>query len=169
MVENYYRAKMYADIETKLGKDITDVIDQYNDIKTYGTTAESKAFYRQNKARISKYYDLKDEWMLTINQNVAKLAANMPEGQDAEIRPDVSGIGAENLQGQLQEQDQPSFEDYQAMVPEHVLNLVVDYYRNGKPLTSAAQKQLDRLAYDMNMSGDDLLQAIGISMYQNAP
>jgi hypothetical protein len=165
MIENYYRAKMYKDIETKLGADITDVIDQYNDIKTYGTASESKAFYRANKARINKYYDLKDSWMLTINQNVAKLSANLPEGQGVEIRPDIQGVGAQNLQGQLQEQAQPTFADYQAMIPEHVLNLVVDYYQSGKPLTSAAQKQLDRIAYDMNISGDELLQQIGVSMY----
>jgi hypothetical protein len=160
---------MYAEIEQKLGKDIFDIISTYNDLKTYGTPQEWKAYYRQNKRAIGKYYDIKDSWYTTIDQQVAQLAGKMPEGQGVQIRPDITGIGAQELQQNLQ-QDQPTFQDFQDMIPAHVLSLVEDYYTNGDPLPESATKQLDRLARDLGYgSAAELQQAIGISMYQTAP
>jgi hypothetical protein len=167
MVENYQKSRMYADIEQKVGKDIFDIIDQYNDLKTYGTPADVKAFNRQYKARINQYYDLKDEWQLTIDQQVAQLGASLPEGQGVSIREDIRGLGAEQLAGALQGPEQPSYEEFQAQIPEHVLSLVEDYITQGERLPESAEKQLDRLANELGYeSGQDLIQAIGISLYE---
>jgi hypothetical protein len=166
MVENYQRSKMYAEIETKLGKDIFDVMDQYNDAKTYGTPEEAKKIYNQNKARIKQYYSIKDDWTLVIDRAVAQLGATLPEGQGVSIRPDVQGVGAQQLAGALQEPEMPSYEDFQAFIPSHVLSLVEDYFTQGERLPESAEKQLDRLANEMGYdSGQDLIQAIGSSMY----
>jgi hypothetical protein len=167
MVENYQKSRMYADIEQKVGKDIFDIIDQYNDLKTYGTAAEVKAFNRQYKARINQYYDLKDEWQFTIDQQVAQLGASLPEGQGVQIREDIRGLGAEQLAGALQGPEQPSYEEFQAQIPEHVLSLVEDYITQGERLPESAEKQLDRLANELGYeTGQDLIQAIGISLYE---
>jgi hypothetical protein len=172
MIENYYRSQQYAAIEKDLGKEIFDTISQYNELKTYGEGNEYKAFYAQHKAEIKKYYSMKDTWNVLINQQVAKLSAHIPEGQGAGIREDidVTNIGAQNLANQLQPQQQPTFEDFQTQVPPRLMNLVQDYFANGDQLPESANRQLERVARDMGYNtSDDLLQAIGVSLYQAQP
>jgi hypothetical protein len=99
---------------------------------------------------------------------VAQLASHIPEGEDAGIREDVdvTSVSAQNLVEGLQEPEQPTFEDFQSQVPEKLMNLVLDYYNASEPLPESAQRQLDRVAKDLGYSyGDDLLQAIGVSLY----
>jgi len=164
---------MYNDIETKLGKEVFDIIDEYNALKTYGeTAAEYKAFYKKNKKIISSYYDLKDEWQVVINRETAKLAANLEEGQGVNIREDidVTSPSVQNLTGALQPEKQPSFEEFSAIIPKNLMNMVQDYFLNGDALTASGERQLERIAYDMNYEdADDLLQAIGQSMYSQQP
>jgi hypothetical protein len=171
MIENYHRSQMYADIEKQLGKEIFDVMDEYNDLKTYDPT-EAKTFYSQHRGEIKKYYDIKDSWSMTINQSVARLAAQIPEGEGVSIREDIdtTSVGATDLAEELQQPEQPTIQDFQAQVPERLFNLVLDYYNANEPLPASAQKQLDRVAKDMGYQyGDDLLQAIGVSLYTQAP
>jgi hypothetical protein len=169
MIESYHRSQMYADIETQLGAEIFDVIDTYNDLKTFGEPAEVKAFSRQHKREISKYYDLKDSWTLRINQEVAKLSAELPEGENSGIREDIdtTSPGAMSLANELQPEYQPSYEDFAAQIPDRLMNLTVDYFERSEPLPESARKQLERLAREMGYgTSDDLLQAIGTSLYQ---
>jgi hypothetical protein len=172
MVESYHRSKMYADIEKQLGTEIFDTIDEYNDLKTFGDPKEVKAFYRQHKREISKYYDLKDSWTIQINQQVAQLSAHLPEGENSGIREDIdtTSPGAMGLANELQPAYQPSYEDFAAQIPDRLMNLVQDYMYNGEPLQESARKQLERLAREMGYnSSDDLLQAIGTSLYAQTP
>jgi hypothetical protein len=172
MVESYERSKMYADIEKQLGAEIFDTIDAYNDLKTFGEPAEVKAFYRQHKREIAKYYDLKDAWTIQINQQVAQLSAHLPEGENSGIREDIdtTSPGAMGLANELQPAYQPSYEDFAAQIPDRLMNLVQDYMYNGEPLQESARKQLERLAREMGYnSSDDLLQAIGTSLYAQTP
>ena len=168
MIENYYRGEMYKDIEAKLGSEIFDIMDEYNSLKTYGSPEETKAFYNQNKGKIKQYYSMKDTWSVTINQNVAKMTANLPDMQGAEIRPDVdtTSVGAQQLTEALQPEQERSFEEFQQIIPERTMGLVQDYYNTGEPLPESARKQLERLANELGYgSSDDLLQAIGTSLY----
>jgi hypothetical protein len=167
-IEGYYRSQMYGDIEKQLGKEIFDVLDEYNELKTYGEGNEAKQFYSQHKAEIKKYYELRDDWGMRINQQTAALSAHIPEGEDAGIREDidVTNLGAQQLAGALEEPEQPTFEDFQQQVPERLLNLVTDYFYQSEPLPESARRQLDRVAKEMGFQyGDDLLQAIGTSLY----
>jgi hypothetical protein len=168
MVESYHRSKMYKDIETQLGAEIFDTIDEYNDLKTFGDPKEVKAFYRQHKREISKYYDLKDSWTIQINQQVAQLSAHLPEGENSGIREDIdtTSPGAMGLANELQPAYQPTYDDFASQIPDRLMNLVQDYMYNGEPLQESARKQLERLAREMGYnSSDDLLQAIGTSLY----
>jgi hypothetical protein len=168
MIENYYRSQQYAAIEKELGKEIFDIIAENNDLKTFGEPSEAKAFYNQNKAAIRRYYQMRDEWSMTINQSVAQLSAHIPEGEGVSIREDidVTSIGAQQLAGAVQEPEAPTFEDFQAQVPERLMNLAVDYFYQNEPLPESAQRQLDRVAKELGFQyGDDLLQAIGTSLY----
>jgi hypothetical protein len=167
-IEGYYRSQMYGDIEKQLGKEIFDVLDEYNDLKTYGEGNEAKQFYNQHKAEIKKYYELRDDWGMRINQQTAALSAHIPEGEDAGIREDIdsTNLGAQQLAGALEEPEQPTFEDFQSQVPERLMNLVTDYFYQSEPLPESARRQLDRVAKEMGFQyGDDLLQAIGTSLY----
>jgi hypothetical protein len=171
-IEGYYRSQMYGDIEKQLGKEIFDVLDEYNDLKTYGEGNEAKTFYNQHKAEIKKYYELRDDWGMRINQQTAALSAHIPEGEDAGIREDIdsTNLGAQQLAQNLQEPEQPTFEDFQQQVPERLLNLVTDYFYQSEPLPESARRQLDRVAKEMGFQyGDDLLQAIGTSLYSQQP
>jgi hypothetical protein len=172
MIENYYRSQQYADIEKQLGEEIFDVLDEYNDLKTFGEPAEVKTFYNQHRAEIKKYYEIKDAWAITINQQVSQLSAHLPEGEGVSLREDidVTNYGAQNLAGQLQPEEQPTFEDFQAQIPERLLNLTMDYFYSSEPLPASANKQLERLAREMGYgSTEDLLQAIGSSLYTQNP
>ncbi len=171
-IEGYYRSQMYADIEKQLGKEIFSVLDEYNELKTYSGSSEAKTFYNQHKAEIKKYYQLRDDWSMTINQQTAQLSAHIPEGEDAGIREDidVTNLGAQQLAGQLQEEAPPTFQDFQQQVPERLMNLVVDYFYSNEALPESAQRQLDRVAKEMGYQySDDLLQAIGTSLYSQQP
>ena len=168
MIENYYRSQQYAAIEKELGKEIFDTISEYNDLKTWGDSGEAKAYYNQNKAKIRQYYKMKDDWSILINQQVAQLSAHIPEGEGVSLREDidVTSVGAQQLAGAIQPEEQPTFEDFQAQVPDRLLNLVVDYFSQSEPIPESAQRQLDRIAKEMGYTyGDDLLQAIGASLY----
>lgn len=168
-IEGYYRSQQYKAIENELGEEIFDIIDEYNALKTFGESGEAKSFYNQNKAAIKKYYAIKDEWAVIINQQTARLAAQLPDSQGAGIREDidVTSPSAQNLADSLQTEERPTFEDFAAVVPENTMNLVTDYFNQSEPLPESARKQLERLAREMDYSSvDDLLQAIGTSMYE---
>lgn len=168
MVENYYRSKMYSDIETKLGKEIFNVMDEYNDLKTFGSTAEQKAFYRQHRSEISQYYNMKDAWNVEINKNVAEISAHIPDIQGAQIREDYDPNSPTQsaLADAVQPQQQMTYEDFQAVIPERLDNLMQDYFTNGERLPESAEKQLSRIANELGFgSVDDLLQAYGSSLY----
>jgi hypothetical protein len=172
MIEGYQRAKMYADIEKQVGPEIFDIIDEYNDLKTFGEPSEVKAFSRKYKRQIAQYYDLKDEWTIRINQEVAQLSAQLPEGQGVNLREDIDMTSpmAQSLSGELQPEYQPTYQDFAAQIPDRLMNLVGDYYSQGEPLPESARKQLERLAREMGYgTSDDLLQAIGTSLYTQTP
>jgi hypothetical protein len=172
MVEGYYRSKMYSDIEKKLGSDIFDVLDEYNDLKTYGTSAEQKAFYNKNKSKIKQYYSMKDGWAVYIDQQVAELSAHIPEGEGPGIREDYNPYSPTQsaLAGAVTPQEQPALEDFQSVIPERLQNLMNDYFQNGDRLPESAEKQLSRIANEMGYSSvQDLLQAYGTSLYQVSP
>lgn len=171
MVEGYYRSKMYADIESKLGSNIFDTISQYNDLKTNATGVEQKAFYRQHRNEINMYYKMKDGWQIKIDQEVAQLSAHMPEGQGAQVRPDYDTTSPTQSQFaqtvQNGNQPGPTIQDFQAQIPERLQGLMNDYIYNGEPLSDPASKQLERIASQMGYQNvNDLLQAYGASLYQ---
>ena len=169
MIEGYYRSQMYADIEKKLGKEVFDVIDTYNELKTYATEKETKSFYRQNKKSIEAYYDMKDGWYILIDQKVAELSSKIPEGQGATVRPDIDKTSPTQttLADAVQPQQQMTYQDFQQEIPANVLNLVQDYIFNGKPIPYSIEKQLGRLAGNLGYANaTDLIQGIGTSMYQ---
>jgi hypothetical protein len=168
MIESYWRSKQYADIESKLGADIFDVISDYNDLKTWGEPSEYKAFYRQHKKEISAYYELKDQWGLTIIQETAKLSAHLPEGQNSGIREDidVTSPGAMGLANALQPEEQMTYQDFTDVIPDRLMNLVTDFVVGGERLPESAEKQLSRIANELGYNSvDDLIQDIGVSMY----
>jgi hypothetical protein len=71
-----------------------------------------------------------------------------------------------SLSDELQPEYKPTYDDFAAQIPDRLMNLVQDYMYNGEPLQESARKQLERLAREMGYgSSDDLLQAIGTSMY----
>ena len=171
MIEGYYKSKQYADIEAKLGKDIFEVMDEYYSLKNYGTPAEAKAFYRQHKGDIGKYYEMKEGWEVYINQKVAQLSAKMPEGEDAGVRQDYDAASpsqtalAETVQGGQGQQI-----DFAAVLPERLQNLMQDYFYDGERLPESAEKQLGYLARDLGFgSAEELLQAYGTQLYQGQP
>jgi hypothetical protein len=172
MVEGYYRSKMYADIESKLGKDVFDMIAEYNDLKTYGTSVEQKAFYKQNRNAIATYYKMKDGWQVEINQQVAKLSAHMPEGEGATVREDydVTSPTQSQFAEAVQGGQAPTLQDFQSQIPDRLQNLLNDYLRDGDRLSETANKQLERIASQMGYEDvNDLIQAYGQSLYQTQP
>jgi hypothetical protein len=167
VIESYYRNQQFADIEKKLGADIFDVMNEYNDLKTWDP-AEAKKLYNANKARIKQYYQMKDEWSVRINQNVAQMASSIPEGINAGIREDVDVTSpiAQNVIGELQPEQQMSYQEFQEVIPPRLLSLAEDYFISGERLPETAEKQLGRIAQEMGYySVDDLLQAMGTAMY----
>jgi hypothetical protein len=172
MVENYYRSQMYNDIEQKVGKDIFDIVSDYQDLKTWGSPSEAKTFYRQHKAAISQYYDIKEAWQLTINQETARISAYLPEGEGAGIREDFdsTSVGAQNLADSLQPQEQMTMDDFNAVIPDRLMGLISDYIVNGERLPETAETQLSRIANEMGYQDvDDLLQNVGAAMYSQQP
>ena len=168
VIESYYKGQMYDDIETKLGKDIFDVIEEYNDLKTFGERGESTRFYNQNKAKIKQYYKMKDDWNVIINQNVAQMTNYIPDAEGAGIREDINpnAVGSQQLAGSLQPQQQPSLQEFQSYITPSLMNMVVDYFYQGDQLTDSGRRQLERLAREMGYYDvDALLQAVGSSLY----
>ena len=172
VLEGYMKGQMYGEIEDTLGSDIFDIIGEYANIKTYGTDQERRDFYKQYKKDINSYYDLKDKWQPIINRRVAQFGANIPDIQNAQIRPDANTatVGGKALEQSLQPQPIRTIQEWQSIMTPEVFQATINYFTQDKPLSEAAMYRLDRLQKDLDYyDTNELLQQFGQSLYQGIP
>jgi cyanate lyase len=164
-LESYYRTEMYDILKEKYGSDIVEIVQQYYDLKSFEPD-KAKAFYRSHP-QISAYFDMKDTLQNKINLIVVKLADKLPERPAISVRSDFEPVGA--TQNQLAEgvaaQSEKTWEEWSTQLEEPMQRIIIQYFQEGKPLSSAINSELDYLAgiYGYK-SGDALLQTLGLAL-----
>lgn len=167
-VEKFYKSQMYAELEKKYGKDISAKWDEYYNLQL-SSTSQAKAYYRAHP-ELASYSKEKAKWNEYVLKASARVAAMMPDTTPGiQMRPDAqpSGEMQQNLANAMQPKQEPSWNEWQGVLSEPLQRLVLDYWLNDKKLSSSADSQLNYMAPKYGYkNGDDLLQALGASIYR---
>lgn len=167
-IESYYRGWAYGVAEQRFGEDIFDLSKQYSTL----STNEKRNFLRQNP-QLREYWDFMDEIQNTINESVARVASNLPEGIPTQVRSDLSGAGVagQDLAEQLQQPQDPllniTTDQWLATLGERVYGLVLDALRGERSLSRDEEQAIQRAAEQVGLQyANQLIQYVGISVYR---
>ena len=163
-VEAYYKGLMYDEVETELGEDIWDTVREWSTL----LSSEKSAFKRANPDLI-RYWDIRDAWTAEINRLVVSVGSLFEQPVPPGIRPDAdpASIGQEDLLQGLQNQTLPlSPDQWAGIVGEQAVAAVRDNI-SGTPITREIASFLRNKADDLGMTGDQLIQLIGISLMRS--
>ena len=164
-IQGYYRSQMYAALGAKY-PDIQGKLQVWNELQLTDKRAAT-AFYKKN---LKAYFDEKAIWQDTINRKTVDIGKYLNLEVNPAIRADAipQGFNQQMFAQAIQPQQQMTWNDWQGVInSEPLTRLIQAYFVNGEELSRDAEKQLDYLAgkYGYN-GGDDLLQAIGLSLYK---
>jgi len=165
VVERFYTNKMYDRLEGRYGN-IQAVFDEYYELQIkdalYGTK-EARA-YKKAHPEMTEYSKEKSGLQTQLNRFLA--GYQLPETMLPVARLDFAPRtpSQASLASLGQAQAVISWEQWQQVLSPAMQSLIRDYYRNGDDLPSAAEKQLDYIAGQFGMSGDDALLMIGRSL-----
>lgn len=166
-LEKYWKGKVYDQLEEKYGADISKKFDTYYNMQVSDPSG-AKRYYRQHP-ELKAYSREKDGLMDQALRKIVEFGAKLPETQPPELTGnEPQDLGQKGIQEYAQ-QSTPSFDYWQQQMPE-VSAILADYWQSGEEIPYAVTKNLDYTArnYGYN-SGDDLLQAILISMQRQQP
>lgn len=164
-IQLYYNTLKWNEAKRRFGKEIFNISAGYS-------LAEDKDAYKKKYPQLEDYWAFNDTFNPTINQKIAELASQIPEGIPATIREDFlegeEGIGAQDL---YQDLTSPTpgwtVQDWVNTIGESAMELVVDSLRNNRSLSYRERQQLDRAAERAGLEdSNELIQQVGITMYQ---
>ncbi len=165
-IERYYTSQMYDELEKKYGENITDLESFYYDLYDKG---QRRAFLNANP-QLKGYWDDKAELKDNVQRQVVQLGNNLPMAE-LQLTDNVpENPTQEDLQNFAQPAQQITFEQWTGVVGQPTAELIADYWYNGEDLPRQVEQNLDYMAnqYGYN-NGDDLLQAILLSLPQGVP
>lgn len=166
-LEKFYRGQMYAALDEKYGKDISQKWDEYYALQLSDPKG-AKTYYKQHP-ELAAYSKDKSAWNKLIGKQSARVAAMMPDGPAVQVRSDFAPQSAtqEALAAAGQPEQVVPWNEWQQVLSEPLQRVVLDYFVNDEKLSSAATRQLDYLAKQYGYKdGDELLNALGVSIYR---
>lgn len=166
-IEAYFDGKQRAYLADKYGTDITQLQNQYYDLKAIDPGG-AKKFLRQHP-QLKKYWDEKSKMQDEYNHAVVDFAKGLPDmAAGAQLRSDFQAQNStqENLAG-MAGNNAPTWEGLtQGMQPE-IQQMVIDYWTQGKDIPKGAKSQMDYLASKKGFyNADDYLRALGVTLQQ---
>ena len=166
-IEAYFDGKQRSYLVDKYGDDITQLQNQYYDLKAIDPGG-AKKFLRQHP-QLKQYWNEKSKLQDDYNRAVVDFAKGLPDmAAGAQLRTDFQAQNAtqENLAG-MAGNNAPTWESLtQGMQPE-IQQMVIDYWTQGAEIPKGAQSQLDYLAKKNGFyNGDDYLRTLGFTLQQ---
>lgn len=165
-IQRYYDTKLREALVAQFGEEIYAQFDEYGLLKLTDPKAASR-YYKAHPA-LKQYGKVKREYQDKINRTIVQFAQNLPERPNVLLREDVSpqAPAIQGDMGQTLNPPQKTWQDWQAELSPPMQRLIVSYFTQGENLDYNVQEQLDYLAEKQGISGDELLQQIGNSLYQ---
>jgi len=104
-LEGYMKGQMYDQIDAELG-DMQEFWNTYYFLKDTGDNSYKK-LYRENKDRVDRYFEIKDEWEEKITERLIDFNRLLGEGDLPSMRQDadIGTVGGLAIQEQLQPQN----------------------------------------------------------------
>ena len=169
-IESYYEGLMYAAIRGQLGQDIHKKWGEYWTFKDAGDDKGARAYWKKHP-ELGKYLDMKDRELAIIAKRVVEMERLLPETKPAMLRrdADLSSLGAQDLAAGMQPQQTVfdfTWSDWQAIIPEPLGNIMKDKVYGGKKLPSSADKMIERLAGELDISEALLQELLERSLYE---
>ncbi len=161
-LEKFHKGKVYDTLEKKFGADIQEKFDKYYDMQI-ADPAGAKSYYRLHP-ELKRYNEEKKVLMEQAIRQIVEFGARLPETPLPELTGnEPESVAQQNIQDYAT-QTTPGFDFWQQKMPE-VSAILADYWQNGGKVPYAVTKNLDYQAQQYGFgSGDDLMQAILISM-----
>jgi hypothetical protein len=168
VIRRYAWAQMYNKLTEKYGPDILKEADTYTTLKDLLLDKDAKAYIKAHP-ELGKYYGDKAKMTPDVLQNIAKWGAMIPEQGIATSTGNTPvGSTQQGIQDYLNPEPQVTIQDYQQMLGPNMSNLLTAHFAENKALPAAVTKTLDYQARNFGFqSGNDLLQAYGISYYRS--
>lgn len=166
VLERYYKSQVYAELAKTYGEGISETQDEYYRLRLIDP-AGAKRFKRAHP-ELASYTKDKQKLMNIALRALVEFGSQLPEAE----RPRLTGNQPANEQQQAIQQyatqQAPPFSYWAAELPE-VAQIVETTWSAGMDIPYAVRSELDYRAGQYGFeSGDDLLQAILLSMGQPA-
>ncbi len=167
VVESYYRGLMYDAIENELGPEVWDTWDEYWDVKE--NLGDAKAFWKEHP-ELERYNLLRDEYEAIISKSTIRAVGAIPESRPAVIRPDVGAetFAQQDIRGVLEQEEVSSYsftwQDWQEVLSVPMQGVIQDFAYSGEELPDAAERQLERIAEELDIPMEVLLEQIILSL-----
>jgi hypothetical protein len=167
-VRGYLRSKMFDAIEDEIGADFWDIQNEYYDLKLEDPKGAT-AFYKKNKAKFSRYYELKDFYEASIGKEMADVSKYLGEkpypalqkSQPANLSSGQQKVRELIEQPQLPEHYQWDWEDWQGVLSGPLQKVLEDHFEQGYDLPDAAMSALERVAGPLDDDPETILALIG--------
>jgi hypothetical protein len=161
-LEKFHKGKVYDTLEQKFGADIGKKWDEYYQLQITDPDG-AKKFYKKHP-EFKAYSKEKTKLMDQALRQIVEFGARLPDTP----RPELTGnspqsVAQENI-ANYATQTTPGFDYWQSQMPE-VSAVLASTWQSGEAVPYQVKKNLDYQAAQYGFqSGDDLLQAILISM-----
>jgi hypothetical protein len=161
-LEKFHKGKVYDTLEAKYGADIQKKFDEYYQMQITDPKG-AKSFYRLHP-ELKKYNEEKTVLMEQALRQIVEFGARLPDNPMPELTGnEPESVAQQNIQDYAT-QTTPGFDYWQSEMPE-VSAILSTYWNGTEKIPYAVKKNLDYQAAQYGFqSGDDLLQAILISM-----
>ena len=166
-IQRYYDTLLRQELVAQFGEEIYAQFDEYGEIGL--TDPKAAARYYKAHPALKQYGKAKRKMQDEINKTTVKMAGDLPERPNVLLREDIQQ--PIEVQNQMAEQLNPpkkTWADWKTELSAPMQRLIVSYFKEGEPLEYAAQEQLDYMAGNMGMSGDDLLQQMGVALFEES-
>lgn len=162
VLERFHKNQMYDQLEKEFGKEITDLEQQY-----YSLDPAAKRQFKREHPELNSYFDRKAE----LKEEVLRKLVEFGEMIDPrpEAREDVEPVNPaqEDILEATQAEPQISFDQWQEVLGEPLVEQIVDFYNDEGDLSYYATKELDYQAGRLGIDRDELLRRVLVSLQNN--
>ncbi len=163
-IRSFYKGQMRSDIVNKLGDGIYTVMNAYWDLPK---GSNERRQYRRLHPEIGSYYDIWDDWNEIINRRIIAIGGMLQVGQPAQFRDTNLSFAQQSMLVSLSSSKKtPS--DFTSLDWEKLTGFdysaVTSWLYNKQEISFDAEQRLSEVAEELDMSLNELLQLIGISL-----
>lgn len=164
-LQSYYNGEVRKELEAKYGQGIYEVYYAYLD----APTKEEKKAIMAKVPQLKQFMKDKSKMKDPVNRAIVEMASRLPDRPTVEYRQDLTSptTAQQNLINTL---NVPAVDPQMlwANTSPALAELIYSYWLAGDELPYAARSNLDYIAEQFGISGDEALQIMGISLQGQA-